>query len=176
LLAFKTDRIAVPMQNGKQGSFAPIADDAGFAVGEINSRHRGEYLLIKKREFGSFGRKRSARGSKRDKRAHKKVADSTDSGILKMALKYGAQGVPVFPLYGMRDGSCACGNPECSTPGNHPHVKEATTDPKLIRKYWKKWPKARIGMPLGSMSGFLAVVTDGTAGVKSLRAIEETAK
>jgi Bifunctional DNA primase/polymerase, N-terminal len=52
-------------------------------------------------------------------------------------------------------------------------VGKATTDAKLIKKYWAKWPKAKIGMPLGSKSGFLAVRTDGSVGLKTLRSIEE---
>jgi hypothetical protein len=61
-------------------------------------------------------------------------------------------------------------------PGKHPRVKDATTDSRLIKKYWTKWPDAKIGMPLGSSSGFLALVVKGGVGQKTLRALEEKVK
>jgi hypothetical protein len=42
-----------------------------------------------------------------------------------------------------------------------------------IEKYWARWPKAKIGIALGTESGFLALVTEGAAGKKTLRDLEE---
>jgi Bifunctional DNA primase/polymerase, N-terminal len=110
-------------------------------------------------------------------RQRNKGAAMTDTSVLDMAQQYGAAGLPVFPLHA-KDiaGKCSCSNSKCSEPGKHPRVKEATTDSELVKKYWTKWPDAKIGMPLGSSSGFLALVVKGAVGQKTLRALEEKAK
>ena len=41
------------------------------------------------------------------------------------------------------------------------------------QKHWAKWPKAKIGVVLGTKSGVLALVTEGAAGKKTLRDLEE---
>lgn len=63
----------------------------------------------------------------------------------------------VFPLYEMAGpGICSCKNgSECRTPGKHPRIaipKEpgaqhpSTTDVEIVKKWWKKWPTANIGV------------------------------
>jgi hypothetical protein len=45
------------------------------------------------------------------------------SGVLKTALAFGARGIRVFPLHGIKDGFCTCGNRAEShrkTAGKHP--------------------------------------------------------
>jgi bifunctional DNA primase/polymerase-like protein len=111
------------------------------------------------------------------KQHNNKDADVTDRSTLDVALQYAAAGLPVFPLHG-KDWSrrCTCGDPKCSQPGRHPRVKDATTDPRVVTRYWGKWPDAEIGVPLGSSSGFVALVINGPIGRKTLRALEEKAK
>jgi Bifunctional DNA primase/polymerase, N-terminal len=133
-----------------------------------------------KRKKAGFGRK------KKPLRIHKnwrgkpkqrnKGAARPDTSVLDTAQQYGAAGLPVFPLHAKSiAGKCSC-NRKCSEPGKHPRVKEATTDRKLIKKYWTRWPDAEIGMPLGSSSGFLALVVKGAVGQKTLRTLEEKQK
>ena len=74
------------------------------------------------------------------------LSDSDRKANLAAALAWAAEGVPVFPaIVSRRDGD--------------PHKKDvhspfswslaATTDPKKIRAYWKKYPDATPGIPTG---------------------------
>jgi hypothetical protein len=64
------------------------------------------------------------------------------------ALRIAAEGIPVAPAYGTKEGTCNCGDDNCAEPGVHPR-REATTDPATIQKYWAKWPKAMITVATG---------------------------
>jgi hypothetical protein len=103
--------------------------------------------------------------------------EDIDYSTRETAEKYTAAGLPVFPLHetGM-GGRCTCRDPDCTQPGKHPRVKEATTNRKLVKQYWSKWPNAKIGVPLGSKSGLLALIIDGAAGRKSLKQLEDKQK
>jgi Bifunctional DNA primase/polymerase, N-terminal/Primase C terminal 2 (PriCT-2) len=53
----------------------------------------------------------------------------------------------------------------------------ATRDPKQIRKDWKRWPDANVGIPTGAENGFFVVEADtlkghGVDGIASLRELE----
>ena len=41
---------------------------------------------------------------------------------LESALYFASKGLAVLPLYGIRDGECACGK-DCSSPGKHPTTR-----------------------------------------------------
>lgn len=78
--------------------------------------------------------------------------------MLEHALEYAAQGLQVLPLYGFdAAGRCACGNPDCKSPGKHPMtrsgVKSASDDPGLITRWWTQAPNANIGIATGRASG-----------------------
>jgi bifunctional DNA primase/polymerase-like protein len=110
----------------------------------------------------------------RRQRAHKNAGENSRA---KVASQYASLGLPVAPLHGKTaNGCCTCGNAECSQPGKHLRTKRATTDRALIAGYWSKWPRARIGVVLGRKSGLLVVVAEGSAGKKTLRALEEKAQ
>jgi hypothetical protein len=53
------------------------------------------------------------------------------------AIQYGASGYPVFP--------CSADKKPLTPHG----FKDASCDPKVIARWWKRWPNARIGMPTG---------------------------
>jgi hypothetical protein len=111
------------------------------------------------------------------KRDKNKDPEVTDRSTLDVALKYAAAGLPVFPVHGKDwNRRCTCGDPDCNQPGRHPRAKNATTDPAVVARYWTKWRDAEIGMPLGSSSGFVALVIKGATGRKTLRALEEKSK
>jgi hypothetical protein len=111
----------------------------------------------------------------RERHPSNKKSGDDDRSRLQVALLYAKAGLPVVPLHGVRDRLCTCGNKDCEQPGRHPRTKGATTDRALIKKYWRKWPKAKIGIVLGSESGLLALVAEGSAGKKTLGVLEEKA-
>ena len=84
---------------------------------------------------------------------------------LDYALKYAALGFPVFPLHTvMTNGICSCGHRDCKSVGKHPRtlngVKDASTEPEQIRKWWASWPDANIGLATGSASGYAILDID----------------
>lgn len=97
--------------------------------------------------------------------------------MLDHALAYAELGWYVFPCHWplkKRGWSCSCEiwkrknineneDFECSRPGKHPRTEngldDATVDPEQIRKWWKRWPDANIGINCG-LSGLLVVDLD----------------
>ena len=92
---------------------------------------------------------------------------------LKAALEYARQGWSVFPVHGVEDGHCDCGNPQCDKPGKHPltdhGLKDATTDPAKIEGWWRRWPSANIGY---SVTGHVVLDVDGEEGLRALAELE----
>jgi hypothetical protein len=88
----------------------------------------------------------------------------TANAMLDAALRYAQMGVPVFPLYGIRNHRCTCGGGSKCTPGKHPRTpngfKDATTDAKAISDWWERWPDSNIGVPTGQASGWAVVDID----------------
>jgi hypothetical protein len=74
------------------------------------------------------------------------------------ALVWARVGLPVFPLFEVIEGRCACRRPDCDGAGRgkHPRVlrglKAATLDETTIRKWWSWWPESNIGIRTGSPS------------------------
>jgi len=90
-----------------------------------------------------------------------------------LALRFAKAGIAVVPLEGTREGRCTCGNPVCDQPGKHPRtnngIHDATTVSRVIEQWWKKWPKAKIGIALGRPTKLIGLEIDGDAGWTSLR-------
>jgi hypothetical protein len=98
--------------------------------------------------------------------------------LLKAALHYARMGWPVFPLHSPYKNGCSCGNSKCTNIAKHPRTvhgfKDATTDEKQIRKWWKKWPKANIGIRTGVESGIVVLDVDAQhGGARSLQLLEK---
>jgi hypothetical protein len=99
------------------------------------------------------------------------VAPADD--ILKAALEYAQLGWPCFPLHTPRNGRCDCPRGgECKSPGKHPRTRngltDASTDELQIRRWWKMWPTANIGIAVPE--GYVVVDVDGRAGQEALQA------
>lgn len=80
----------------------------------------------------------------------------------KAALAYARRGVPVFP---------------CEPRGKRPLTRnghwDATTDLRVIERWWKRWPSANVGVPTGRKSGIVVLDVDLDAdGSKSLAKLE----
>jgi putative DNA primase/helicase len=74
--------------------------------------------------------------------------DVASNPVLDAALALARRGIPVFPcLWKDRDGKKA------KEPLTEHGFKDATTDERQIRRWWREWPSAMIGMPTGEASG-----------------------
>src|SRR3990167_8062125 len=77
------------------------------------------------------------------------------------ALGYAARGWPVLPLHTPdEDGVCSCRDgAACGRSGKHPRIptgkahRKASTDPMTIRRWWRAWPDANVGIVTGPASG-----------------------
>lgn len=89
---------------------------------------------------------------------------TTDTPRLEAALRYAEKGWPVLPLAGKLPVV-----PEWPT--------NATTDETTIRRWFKEWPRANVGILTGQRSGLFVLdvdVSDGKCGDESLRTREAT--
>ncbi len=96
------------------------------------------------------------------------------------AQAYALRGFAVLPLYGIINEKCACGNPDCCSPGKHPRTKrglnDASKDPKAIDRMFGSNSTSgfNVGIATGEVSGFWALDIDGPDGETSLRDLEAT--
>lgn len=97
---------------------------------------------------------------------------TTMPGLLAEALRYAEAGIPVMPLHTPHPTTgCSCRDgAECGSPGKHPRLKhgllDASTDPRLIRAWWRRWPDANVGLATGTALDVCDV--DTTAGMRSV--------
>ena len=93
---------------------------------------------------------------------------TSSSPCLEAALKYSELGWPVFPCYTIVDGKCSCGAKDCNSPGKHPRtsngLKDASTDPDVIKNWWNKCPDANIAVVTGPTSGLAVLDIDIKSG------------
>jgi hypothetical protein len=98
--------------------------------------------------------------------------------LLEAALGYAARGIPVYPVHWPRPTpggaslACSCPRgPACDRPAKHPlvrhGVKQATTDPDRIGRWWHRWPHANLGLATGII--FDALDIDDPAGLAALQ-------
>ena len=106
------------------------------------------------------------------------------TALLEAALGYAARGIPVYPVHwpralpGRISLACSCPRgPGCDRPAKHPlvryGVKEATTDPDRIGRWWQRWPQANVGLATGVCFDVLDI--DGPDGLASLHEFQEAA-
>jgi hypothetical protein len=81
--------------------------------------------------------------------------------FLGAAQGYAERGKAVFPV-----------QPRGKTPLTPHGCKDATVDPIVIARWWKKWPNANIGLTTGSGSGIFVLDIDGEEGEESVRTLE----
>ena len=90
------------------------------------------------------------------------------------ALRYAEAGIPVLPLHApLPRAGCTCGRPGCERPGKHPRLPhgltEASTDARVIQAWWRRWPRANIGLRTGGVADVCDV--DSGAGLRELVAL-----
>ena len=81
--------------------------------------------------------------------------------LLRAALGYARRGVPVFP--------CEPGGKRPLTPNG---FWEATTDERVVQRWWGRWPSANVGVPTGEASGLLVLDVDAGDGLGSILDLE----
>lgn len=119
---------------------------------------------------------------------------NSPSETVRVALDYARLGWPVLPLTWPEGSECSCPrnattrgkDGACHSPGKHPltphGLHDASTDETVIREWWRRWPKANIGIATGTASGLLALDIDPRNGgedtfgalVNQLGALPET--
>ena len=78
------------------------------------------------------------------------------------ALAYARRGVPVFP--------CEPGAKRPLTRNGH---WDATTDLRVVERWWKQWPSSNVGVPTGKKSGLVVLDVDlDASGPESLATLE----
>jgi len=103
---------------------------------------------------------------------------------LDAALDYASQGWAVFPVFEPQllgdspaDGYiCSCPKgANCGSPAKHPRtlkgVKAATSDLKIIEKWWARFPHASIGAAMGAPSGRDCIDLDSDKAVANFTAL-----
>jgi hypothetical protein len=70
--------------------------------------------------------------------------------VVGAALEYASRGWPVFPC-----------KPKDKKPLTEHGFKDATTDATVIAEWWRRWPSAMIGVPMGERCGMWAIDPDG---------------
>ncbi len=95
------------------------------------------------------------------------------------AIAYAVRGFMTLPIFEIDRGRCACGSDTCRSPGKHPRTRsgvyDATSDLTAVRRWWKRWPTANVGIATGEASGVVVIDVDPrNGGVKSLaRAVDD---
>ncbi len=97
------------------------------------------------------------------------------NGLLRSALEYAERGIPVFPCHHPANHwtpgrwsshDCSCQQLGCPHPGAHPLSprwrEEATVDPLRLERWWRRLPRANVGLVTGVVFDVLDV--PGTAG------------
>lgn len=88
---------------------------------------------------------------------------------MEAALSYAEQGWAIFPCHSITlEGRCTCGKMQCDAAGKHPRtlngVKDATTDPDKIHRWFEMFPESNIGLACGEVSNVFAVDIDAKSG------------
>lgn len=110
--------------------------------------------------------------------SHIDLPSAPSPACLEAALVYTALGWPVIPLHHFTGNGCSCSKgANCKSIGKHPRVQrglhDATTDLAQIRKWWRQWPHANVGIVTGYAVGLGALDIDPRhGGAESLRDLE----
>ena len=88
--------------------------------------------------------------------------------MLTHALAYAGRGWAVLPVYALRNEACTCRTVHCRSAGKHPRlrkwVERASSDPAIIRGWWKRWPDGSIGIATGPLSSLVVLDVDANKG------------
>lgn len=81
-----------------------------------------------------------------------------------VALGYARRGWAVLPLHQPARHGCSCAHDDCTSPAKHPKVSgglhSASLSPDAIRRWWRRWPAANVGIRTGRESGLVVIDID----------------
>ena len=103
--------------------------------------------------------------------------------VLSQVRLYTELGLHVLPLFGVVNGICDCGKPDCyhrdgerkGSPGKHPilsnGVYSATTDFEWLTDFFEDQPNANVGIAAGRISGTLHLDLDTQEAIDAVRRV-----
>ena len=101
-----------------------------------------------------------------------------ESFTLGNLIEYTKLGWSIFPIFGVKNGKCCCGNDDCNNQGKHPMTRNgfhnATSDISMITKWMAKYPKSiNWAVATGAKSGIVVIDIDPRhGGDKSIKNFE----
>ena len=103
--------------------------------------------------------------------AQKKYFNSNDAQVL-----INNYGFALFPIHGIVDGKCTCGDANCTSPGKHPAVggggfHHATKDLTQLKILWDGRKGLNVGIATGAVSGIFVIDIDGPEGEQDIQAL-----
>ena len=105
----------------------------------------------------------------------------TTSKLAKAAGWYADHNIFIFPVHSINatSGYCDCSSgADCRNPGKHPRtqhgLKDATTDPEKVSRWWQIWPHANIGIACEPTGWAVIDVDVAKGGDESLHDLETT--
>lgn len=102
----------------------------------------------------------------------------SSQSTLHAALMYAERGWRIVPVHNVVNGKCSCKQKaECRTPGKHPRqsgwTNRCSANVETIRRWWKQWPTANIGIVTGTPSGIMVLDFDEkNGGLKTLAGLK----
>lgn len=101
--------------------------------------------------------------------------------LIDAAVEYASRNWRVIALHCLNqyDGTqgCSCRKKvDCAAAGKHPMFSKwreiATTDTDKLRAWWRRWPRANVGLLMGGAAALVCVDIDGDEGRESLKKLE----
>jgi len=86
-------------------------------------------------------------------------------------------GFAIFPIHGIHEDQCTCGNKDCTNKGKHPATndgfKSASNDIEIVKQLWAGRQHLNVGIATGKKSGIFVIDIDSEQGEKDLKAMGE---
>lgn len=75
------------------------------------------------------------------------------------------RGWSVVPIHSVSEGRCSCRSARCTAPGKHPRIRwemlcERLPDRDDLCLWWRRWPRANLGVVTGRVSGLVVLDVD----------------
>ncbi|HXY44624.1 MAG TPA: bifunctional DNA primase/polymerase [Acidimicrobiales bacterium] len=89
----------------------------------------------------------------------------TERPLARAALEAVGRGWSVVPMHTAAAGRCSCGDPSCLSPGKHTHIAwkrrmQEAASAEQVRQWWRRWPRANVGIVSGAVSGLVVLDID----------------